>query len=198
MIDKVRIGEAETTGQLMETPSYVREDVSLTDLSVDCAPAMYRWVCDPEVRENIGLRDEPSLAKTVAWIESRLDDPSTRPFAILCNGEHVGNVVLDRMDKLLRSARLSLYIGGASNHGQGIGTAAVWLALREAFIKLRLHKVWLTVHAQNSRAITIYIRHGFVIEGVLRDEFVLDNRRLAVFYMGILDSEFLGQQEQCE
>lgn len=174
-------------------PRFLREDVSLDELCIAHAKAMYKWACDPTVADNIGLTDEPSLEKTIKWIETRREDPSTRALAILLQGVHVGNVVLDRIDPHLRSSRLSIYIGKRTVRGQGVGRTAIWLALKLAFLELGLHKVWLTVHSENYRALNLYLRLGFVIEGVHRDEFLLRGRRLAVFYLGMLRPEFLAR-----
>ena len=64
------------------------------------------------------------------------------------------------------------------------------LVLREAFgAPLLLNKVWLTVHCRNVAAVNAYQRLGFQLEGV-RDEFVLDGRRINLFYMGLLVGDF--------
>jgi RimJ/RimL family protein N-acetyltransferase len=151
---------------------------------------MYEWMCDPEVRDNIGLQKEPSLERTLAWITSALHNDSMRPFAVLLDGRHVGNIILDRMDPYLSTARLSVYIGEPSARGSGVGLTAIYLALQEGFETLRLHKIWLTVHARNVLAIRTYVALGFALEGILRDEFRLRGERLAAFYMGLLAEEF--------
>jgi RimJ/RimL family protein N-acetyltransferase len=169
----------------------IREDVRLAALSMDAASSMYRWVCDPEVALNIGLRSSPSLEKTRDWIDNALrSDSGITALAILWDGRHVGNVVLDKMDAFAQTARLSVYIGEPSARGAGVGLTAVFLALREAFGEKKLHKVWLTVHEENETAIRLYRRLGFKREGVLRDEFRLEERRLNVLYMGVLRDEF--------
>jgi RimJ/RimL family protein N-acetyltransferase len=167
-----------------------RPDVTLVPLTAAHAPRMAAWMTDPEIAANVGLRREPSLARTEAWISAAAADPtSVRPFAILAGGVHVGNVVLDRFDAYLGTARLSIYVGDPAARGAGIGRTAVFRALEEAFGPLRLHKVWLTVHAQNHAAIRTYAALGFSTEGVLRDEFRRGDERLDALYMGILARE---------
>lgn len=154
------------------------------------AAAMYRWMLDPEVAENLGLRSEPTLERTQRWIESALGDPSVAPFAIEWDGRHVGNVVLDRIDAYLSSTRLSIYVGEPSARGRGIGKLALRAALDEAFAVRALNKVWLTVHESNARAIAAYVAVGFRVEGVLRDEFVLRGQRCAALSMSVLAREY--------
>jgi RimJ/RimL family protein N-acetyltransferase len=99
-------------------------------------------------------------------------------------------VVLDRHDAHASTARLSIYVGEKIARGKGIGRSAVYLAAREGLVSRGLHKIWLIVHAQNAAAIKTYTSLGFVQEGVLRDEFILDGRRLPALYMGLLKAEF--------
>jgi RimJ/RimL family protein N-acetyltransferase len=163
--------------------------IQLAPLNQRHAEAMYRWMCDPAVRDNVGVRSEPSLARTSAWIEQATQDPTVAPFAIELDGVHVGNVVLDRIDTHLATCRLSIYVGASEARGKGVGRAAVERAVEHAFGMLGLNKVWLTVHVHNAPAIAAYVAAGFAVEGILRDEFVLRGKRCAAFTMSVLKQE---------
>jgi RimJ/RimL family protein N-acetyltransferase len=166
--------------------------VELEPLAPRHAAAMHRWMRDPEVRDNVGLRTRPTLKRTQSWLRRAARDRTTRGFAIVAEGAHVGNVVLDRIDPRAGTARISIYIGEASARGRGIGRSAVAVAASIAFDELRLNKVWLVVHVENRKAIRAYRAAGFVREGRLREEFVLGDRILDVLYMGLLRSERRG------
>jgi len=168
----------------------LRPDVAIEPVTVEHAPDMYRWMCDPVIRGNIGLRSEPSLERTITWITNALADQSVRPFAIMFANQHVGNVIFDRIDHHLATARLSVYIGESTVRASGVGLTALYLVLTEGFQKMGFHKVWLTVHDRNFRAIRTYTKLGFALEGILRDEFWLDGQRVATFYMGLLRGDF--------
>jgi RimJ/RimL family protein N-acetyltransferase len=168
----------------------LREQVELTPLALCHAERMFRWVCDPTVSTNIGLRSVPSLEATVRWINAATANPAVRPFAILLEGQHVGNVVLDRIDPHVGSARLSIYIGDHAARGAGVGKTGVALALREAFEVLALNKVWLTVHSRNMPAIKAYMGLGFALEGILREEHWVDGERISALQMSMLKPEF--------
>ena len=81
----------------------------------------------------------------------------------------VGIVRLTPIDAANRSARLGIGIFDPARLGQGLGTEAIRLALGWGFDHLDLHRVSLTVLANNSRAIAAYTRCGFAVEGRLRD-----------------------------
>jgi RimJ/RimL family protein N-acetyltransferase len=167
----------------------MQPQIQLLGLDRRHAEAMYRWMCDPVVRDNVGVRSEPSLERTRAWIEQATHDSTVAPFAIELDGVHVGNVVLDRIDNHLATCRLSIYVGESAARGKGVGRAAVEQAVRHAFQTLGLNKVWLTVHVHNAPAIAAYVAAGFAVEGILRDEFVLRGKRCAAFYMSVLNEE---------
>jgi len=174
----------------MKNSSQPSPAVRLEPVSLKHANKMFRWMQRPDVAGNIGLRQEPTLERTRAWIERARSDDAMRAFAISSRGQHVGNAVLDQMDRHLGTARLSIYIGDPKARGCGIGKAAVRKLLTTAFSRERLFKVWLTVHVQNVRAIAAYVAVGFRLEGILRGEFQLAGRRLDVLRMSLLAEEF--------
>ena len=81
----------------------------------------------------------------------------------------IGVVRLAPIDAAHRSARLGIGILDAARLGQGLGTEAIRLALAYGFDDLDLHRVSLTVLADNTRAVAAYTRCGFVVEGRFRD-----------------------------
>lgn len=168
----------------------LRADVTIGPLEIGYAPAMYRWMCDPEIRENLGLRNEASLERTQRWIEQALLAEEMQAYAILQADCHVGNVVIDRLDRYIGTGRLSVYVGEGSARGMGVGATGMYLAMARAFGELRLHKIWLTVHAQNYRAMRTYASLGFALEGILRDECWLRGERMDALYMGVLATDF--------
>ena len=162
------------------------EDVTLAPLSLEHAEATLRWLEDPELARGLGLRRAPSMDATRAWIEAARARVDRHPFAVVAAGTHVGNVVLDLLDEHLGTARLSIYVGEREARGAGIAQSAVSQAADHAAEVLGLHKLWLTVHVGNAPALAAYARCGFVVEGVLRDEFILDGHRTDVVRMGLL------------
>ncbi len=169
---------------------HLNSAVTIGTLQPEYAANMYRWMCDSDISENLGLRNSPSMERTVEWIAHAQKANDMRVFAILLNDAHVGNVVIDRIDDFLATARLSVYIGEPVHRGVGIGLTGMYLAINHSFNELSLHKIWLIVHARNFRAINVYNKLGFTLEGILRDEFLLRGERLAALYMGLLHSDF--------
>jgi len=160
--------------------------VALAVLRPAHARATLGWLRDPAVSSNLGLRSKPTLARTRAFIADARRGDAIWARAILLGRRHVGNVVLDQIDRFVGKARLFIYLGEPSARGQGVGKQALELALALGFRELGLHKVWLTVHRRNTAAIHAYQAVGFAIEGIHRDEFLLDGERVDELYMGVL------------
>jgi RimJ/RimL family protein N-acetyltransferase len=144
----------------------------------------------PDIAEGIGLTREPSMERTVSWIESARQSETVRAWMVQIDGDHVGNVVLDQIGARAATGRLSVYLGSAEARNKGIGTTAIYRALECAFSAEK--KVWLTIHAENAAVIRAYRKLGFQIEGTLRGAFVVNARRLDALYMGLLAQEFLS------
>ena len=150
------------------------------------AETMRRWMLDPGVAENVGLRSTPTLARTLEWMGK--DSVDAR--AIFHAGQHIGNVVLDQLDTHLQTARISIYLGEPSARGKGLAAEALRLALARGFAQHRLYRIWLTVHERNGPALALYARVGFRREGVMRGDFLLRGERVDAVLMSILRSEF--------
>ncbi len=172
----------------------IRSDIQIAELSAHHAPQMFKWMKEPSVTKNIGLRTEPSIEKTVSWITNVQNSAETRAFAITSSNRHIGNCILDKIDDYLLSARFSIYIGELNLRKSGVGRTAGYLLCDYGFKNLSLNKIWLTVHAKNFRAINTYSRIGFKLEGILREEFLLDGEKIDAVYMGLLKEEFEKQK----
>ena len=166
------------------------DQVRLVDIGPEHAPAMLGWMRDPVVAEGIGLSRTPSRDATLGWIGRAQADADVAAWAVLAGGTHVGNVVLDQIDRHLGTARFSIYLGEPDARGRGVGRQATLLAVDRGFAHLGLHKVWLNVHSGNVRAIQAYAAVGFLVEGVLRGEFLLGDRRMDVLRMAVLSDEW--------
>ncbi len=165
-------------------------DVSLRPLEAADAHRMLQWMQDPSVRFNVGVRREPSLEATLEWIRHSQQNGAIEARAIVVDGRHVGNAVLDQIDRSTASARLSVYIGAASDRLGGIGRRAIALLVREAFDSLSLQKVWLTVPIDNLPAIRCYASVGFRLEGILRRQHFAGNELKDSLYMGLLREDW--------
>lgn len=166
-------------------------------------PEWERWLTDSDVNRVLSSgssmpRSPISLSDALAyWSADAADHVG---FTIMSSDDvPIGAVQLADIDPWARHAELGIFIGDPACRGHGLGTEAMRLLLDFAFRQLNLHKVWLTVDADNDPAIRCYVRLGFRRDGVQRDAIYRDGRYLDRLLMSILESEFApGDQETTE
>ena len=73
--------------------------------------------------------------------------------------------------------------------GRGIVKQAARLILDKAFQEHGLHKVWLIVRADNEKGRHIWTSMGFRQEGMLRDEYFVNERYYDMVRYGLLETD---------
>lgn len=89
-----------------------------------------------------------------------------------------------------RRASLAVGLFNAADLGKGIGTEAAYAVLRFAFEELNLHRVSVRVLEFNVRAIRLYEKLGFRLEGKERETAFVDGKWCDDLIMGVLAHEF--------
>jgi RimJ/RimL family protein N-acetyltransferase len=154
----------------------------------------YAWMNDAEVTRYLNARYPLALAAEEAWMRGQTGSPVSYQhpmFAIETkDGTHIGNLDFHEVRPEDGKARLGIMIGDKAYWSKGYGADAIVTLLRFAFEQMNLHRVDLTVDADNARAIACYRKCGFVEEARLRDERYRDGRYGDQLVMGILRPEF--------
>ncbi|MCG2799480.1 MAG: GNAT family N-acetyltransferase [Cellulomonas sp.] len=175
----------------MDKPTLTGEMLVLRPIAVRDVDAILESVNDPEGQRLTGAttiytrREVRDWVGHVAGATDRIDLAVTMPG----NDEYLGEIVLDRIDRHVRSASLRLAMRPAYR-GRGYGTEAIELVLGLAFDGLGLHRVGLQVLSINARAKAIYENVGFVVEGRLREARLDGDRWCDTVLMGILEDEY--------
>jgi len=79
-----------------------------------------------------------------------------------------------------------------SHWGQGMGRLILTVLIDWAKSTGFVSKINLRVRTDNARAITLYENLGFVHEGTLRNEFLVDGRSHDLYWMGMVIPENVG------
>ncbi|MEU8241248.1 GNAT family N-acetyltransferase [Actinoplanes missouriensis] len=169
------------------------ELVMLRAMGPEDAKALWRWNHDPDVMRWMDEGYPQSLASVQRWMtEDRpRNDFGDVLFGVetLDEGNLIGMVRLHGAEPELGGAELDVYLGEKNYWGKGYGTDAVRTACRFGFDKMRLHRIQLTVAAENESARHIYRKVGFVEEGRLRHTFRSGGQWGDKFVMGLLEGE---------
>lgn len=80
--------------------------------------------------------------------------------------QHVGNVSLQSINWINRSAELAIIIGEKEHREKGLGLQVCAVMMYHAFVKLGLHRIWSGTAEDNIGMNKIFDRLGFQKEGV--------------------------------
>lgn len=103
--------------------------------------------------------------------------------------EAIGYTILKDLDHKNRQAEIGLYLD-SKNQGKGYGSDAFRSLIRYGFQELNLHRLYLQVIDFNEKAIKMYEKLGFHIDGRLRESYFTQKRYCDIVVMSILESEF--------
>ena len=171
------------------------QKTSIRPIEEDDIETMYQWYNDQEV----------NLWSSGAWPLNTLQNkdqlavkfldgsPDTYRYAILAANElFIGTVGFKEVNNPARSATLFVVIGNKTFWGKGYGTDALITFSRFLFTQWNFHRISLDTWDGNIRAIRVYEKVGFKIEGRQREaRFVLGNYHDAIL-MGLLQEEFFS------
>jgi len=153
-------------------------------------PALFRWGDDLDAaRLNEPYRPPTWRNQEDLWFNVGRD-PSRVFFAIRKIGVEsiIGYVQVTNIDSVHRSATLGMRIGESGDRSQGYGRDALHLAIHYCWNHLNLTRIQLGVYGTNERAINLYLRFGFEVEGRLRKALFIDGQWIDFVLMGLLRS----------
>lgn len=166
--------------------------ISVREIQFEDLETINKWRNDKEIVDTLCNTFRYINFETErAWFENYMKNRNTNiRLAILDNDEFVGMVYLLNIDMLNQKADFGIQIGYSEKHSKGIGTEATKIMLNHAFNNLNLNKVYLTVLSKHQKAINLYDRCGFRLDGVLREEIYKNGKFEDLQMMSILKKEF--------
>lgn len=166
----------------------------------DCAGPYLEWFNDPEVCGFNGHHYFPyTYSAALAYVREVCASRTDMVLAIVerAGNRHVGNIALQRIDFLSRSAEFSIVIGAKDCWGKGYGKEAARLLLDHGFVTLNLHRISCGTVAENVPMMRLAASLGMQQEGRRRQALYKNNRYLDVVEYGVLRDEYLHLFHQC-
>lgn len=122
-----------------------------------------------------------------------LDDGASLVWAICHSVDgHIGNVSLQKISALNRTAEFAIILGDRRHWGNGVGLLAARQILEHGFGKLNLERVYCGTAAGNQAMTKLAHAMGMTLEGTRRSHLFLEGRRTDVLEYGVLLSEFFS------
>jgi RimJ/RimL family protein N-acetyltransferase len=180
---------------------YANESVRIVPFTRAHMTGNYRsWFYDREITRNNthGLFPYTDEAMERFWreIDSRerivwaIEMRTERPFL---SEEHIGNVSLQSLNFIHRSAELAIIL---SISGKGYGTKVCAWVLEHAFVLLNLHRVWTGTAASNEGMKRICEKIGMQHEGTYKDGMWLRGAFVNVEAYGIVKKDWEKRRDQ--
>lgn len=131
--------------------------------------------------------EEPyeAFVELVDLYDKHIHNQMERRFIVDMGGSSIGLVELIEIDYIHRRAEFQIIID-PTYQGRGFGEKSTIMALDYAFNVLNLYKIYLVVDNENKKALHIYEKLGFELEGILKHEFFAnggyrDAARMCIF-----------------
>lgn len=185
------------TSTMYETDRLILEPFSRKHLD-----GPYRsWFHDPEVTKYNSHGLFPyTTAKMEAFLVA-IEAGSMIVLAVMAKDKidpgfpliHIGNVSLQSINLINRSAEYAVIIGDKLYWGKGYATRASQLLFRHGFKKLGLHRIWTGTAASNESMKRLAKKLRMRREGIFRDGIFLDGQWVDVVAYGILEEEFKNE-----
>ncbi|HXG46453.1 MAG TPA: GNAT family protein [Methylomirabilota bacterium] len=163
------------------------QHVVLRPLDASLVPCVSRWLKSRAVRESF----VPAFPVTIGELRRYFADPTRDYFAIFHEGQPVGIVGGENLDRHSGRIEMKKLVGEASARGKGVGKRATFAFLYHAFLTLGLHKVYLHSRDINIRNINLNSRFGFQLEGVFFEELKVGAVHQDVVRMALTRPRFL-------
>tara|TARA_B100001057_G_scaffold499417_1_gene609975 strand:- start:259 stop:750 length:492 start_codon:yes stop_codon:yes gene_type:complete len=106
-------------------------------------------------------------------------------FGIFIKDRHIGNIKLGPIDYLNKASEISYFIGEKEFWGKGIGTIAIKKIIKIAK-KKGIKKIIAGCVKQNKSSQRVLIKNKFKLEGELKSQYIIKNRRTTNFIYGRL------------
>lgn len=175
------------------------ERLTLRPLKPDDASNSYLgWLNDPDVLRYRAPKAFPSSMDDLKRWLSSIGDRGDLHLAICekATGRHVGNVSLNSIQWVHRSAELSIMIGAKDVWGKGYAKEAMERLVRHGFEGMGLHRIW--AESPNPAFNKAVAALGWTREGTKREAFLLDGRYVDFECWSILAAEYKAGRGKAE
>ena len=169
---------------------------SLRVIRSDELELMLSWRNAPAVRANMYTRHEISLDEHLQWWSKIIDRVDQSYYMYEFHGVPSGIVAFTGIDLVNNNSSWAFY--ASPDASRGTGSRMEFLALECAFRKMNLHKLCCEVLGFNTPVIRLHQKFGFAVEGVLREQHLVDGTYVDVHRLGLLSDEWLAISDKVE
>ena len=151
-----------------------------------------QWYNAPKVRKTLVVDEIFELEKTIEWFRALEGNDFRADFIVeSLEGVPIGIAGLIDIDRKNKTAQCYCVIGEKSFWGKGLGTEIHSVLFQWGFKKFDFQKIWAHIRTNNPAIFRVVEKLGFQIEGTLRQDTIVDGKRIDLYYIGLLQDEFI-------
>jgi len=164
------------------------QNINLRALKESDIWILHSWVNDPELVKYTYFFHPVSEMEQKEWFNSLSNKKNQILFGIELKEDHqlIGICGFHDINYVCRKAELFIKISNKGQWGKGYGKEAMEILIDFGFSDLNLHRIWLRVLADNERAIKLYKKTGFVIEGIMKEDHYIQGEYKDIIIMATI------------
>lgn len=178
----------------MKSPFLIGKNLILRPLRAEDASGNWlRWLNDPEVcRYNSHGRFPRTQSDLVKYYERVSGSASELVLAVELKegGVHIGNISLQAIQWVDRSAEFAVLFGEKAHWGKGYSKEAGTLLVEHGFRSLNLHRIYCGTNQDNDGMISLAKHLKMKEEGRRREAIFKDGKFLDILEFGVLAREW--------
>jgi [ribosomal protein S5]-alanine N-acetyltransferase len=152
-----------------------------------------KWLNDQDVCKYNSHGIFPTSKKNLEeYVKSLKVDNSKIVWAIIdkSNDNHLGNISLQSIDYINRTAEFAIIIGEKEYWGKGYASEAAELIARHGFKKLNLNRIYCGTASTNLGMQKLALKMKMKLEGRRRQDLFLEGKYVDTLEYGVLRSEY--------
>ena len=185
--DQPHLRLANILDQWEEEKTISLQEVSLRPLTGNDASRVVLWLNDVATQVSFF----PQYPSGEAELMAHFRDTARYYFLVLWKSKPVGFIGAENLDVSTKKLEMRKLIGDSRMRGKGIGKRATFMFLYYCFLKLNMNKVYIHSDDLNIRNINLNASLGFEIEGLLFQEYQIDDSWRDIVRMGLVKSRWL-------
>ena len=129
-----------------------------------------KWLNDKEVTKYSEQRlKRHTHASQKKFLNNKIKAKDSKIFQIFFNSNFVGIVELGNIDKFHNTCEVMYFIGNKKYWGKGVAASAISLALKYAFKKLKVYKVFAGTYKKNVASQKVLTKNKFKLVGKMKN-----------------------------
>ena len=170
-----------------------------------------QWFHDPDVTKHNSHGLFPYTKEQMAKFLAQLESSDNLVWAVMAkpeekgrgfpkyekhglyylDGLHIGNITLQQINWIYRSAEFACVFGKKNYWGKGYGTEAAKMIFNHGFKRLNLHRIWTGTASTNIGMQKIAGKLGMKKEGVFKEAMFLNGEWIDIVEYGILAKDWV-------